>query len=118
MLKKAIPVLHVTSSAAAEEYYCGKLGFTLEFIYRPDVTLPDPAYMGVMRDGAGLHISSFPGDGVAGSAIYIDVDDVDAIHKELVGKGVLTEGGPIDQTWGRRELMLRDADWNRITFGQ
>jgi hypothetical protein len=104
---------------AAEDYYCQKLGFTLEFVYRPDVTLADPAYMGVMRDGATLHISSFPGDGVAGSALYIDVDDVDALHRELAGKGVRVEGGgPIDQSWGRRELMLRDADWNRVTFGQ
>ena len=50
--------------------------------------------------------------------IYIDVDNVDALHRELVEKGVQIEGGPVDQTWNRRELILRDADWNRITFGQ
>jgi extradiol dioxygenase family protein len=28
MFKFAIPVLHVTSSAAAEEFYCDRLGFS------------------------------------------------------------------------------------------
>ena len=35
MFKFAIPVLHATSSAAAEEFYCDRLGFTLAFAYRP-----------------------------------------------------------------------------------
>jgi len=35
MLKLAIPVFHVSRSAAAEAFYCGKLGFTWQFAYRP-----------------------------------------------------------------------------------
>jgi hypothetical protein len=35
-------VLHVSSSAAAEEFYCTRLGFRVRFAYRPDETVPDP----------------------------------------------------------------------------
>jgi len=34
MFKFAIPVLHVSSSAAAEKFYCGQLGFNQSFVYR------------------------------------------------------------------------------------
>jgi hypothetical protein len=65
-LKQAIPVLHVSSSAEAEDFYCNRLGFQRGFAYRPDATRPDPCYMGFTRDGVWLHISSFSGDGVSG----------------------------------------------------
>jgi len=35
MFKFAIPVLHATSSGAAEEFYCDRLAFKQTFAYRP-----------------------------------------------------------------------------------
>ena len=116
MLKFAIPVLHVTSSAAAEVFYCDKLGFQQRFVYRPDQGRPDPCYMGVMRDGVWLHLSSFTGDGVSGCAVYLAVANVDEMHAELVAKGVPIDTGPVDQTWGNREMYVKDADRNSIRF--
>jgi catechol 2,3-dioxygenase-like lactoylglutathione lyase family enzyme len=116
MFKSAIPVLHVASSAVAEEFYCGRLGFRRGFAYRPDPAKPDPCYMGLTRDGVWLHVSSFSGDGVSGGVVYMAVEDVDALHAELVGKGVLIDTGPIDQTWGNREMYVKDPDGNSIRF--
>src|SRR5688572_27022248 len=99
MLKFAVPVLHVRKSKAAEQFY-GKLGFRREFAYRPDGSKPDPCYMGLKRDGVWLHVSSFPGDGRSGAVVYVAVEDVDALHRELVAKGVAIDTGPVDQTWG------------------
>jgi len=62
MFRSAIPVLHVGNSAAAEEFYYKLLGFRQNFAYRP-FGGPDPCYMGLTRDGAVLHVSSFSGDG-------------------------------------------------------
>ena len=118
MFRFAIPVLHVSSSSAAEEFYCGRLGFRREFAYRPGGTKADPCYMGLARDGAWLHLSSFAGDGVAGGVVYLAVDDVDALHEELIAKGVPIDTGPVDQTWGNRELYVRDGDRNSIRFIQ
>ncbi|MCA1579844.1 MAG: VOC family protein [Acidobacteria bacterium] len=112
----AIPVLHVESSAAAAEFYCGRLGFRKGFAHRLDEAKPDPCYFGVSRDGVWLHLSSFSGDGVSGGVVHLEVDDVDAVHAELVARGVPIDSGPMDQTWGARELYVKDADRNSIRF--
>jgi uncharacterized glyoxalase superfamily protein PhnB len=114
--KFAIPLLHVTNSAAASDFYCRGLGFKLEFAHRFDPSKPDPCYMGVSREGIWLHLSSFPGDGVPGGVANILVDNVDALHAELVAKGVSIDSGPVDQTWGTREMYVKDADHNSIRF--
>ncbi|MBI3567987.1 MAG: ACT domain-containing protein [Gemmatimonadetes bacterium] len=116
MLREAIPVLHVSSSVAAEEFYCDRLGFERLFAYRPIAGDPDPCYLGVARDGAVLHLSSFGGDGVAGNVVFVRVDDVDALHAELVAAGVAIDTPPVDQSWGNREMYVRDADRNSIRF--
>ncbi|MFN2577735.1 MAG: glyoxalase superfamily protein [Pyrinomonadaceae bacterium] len=116
MLKHAIPVLHVSSSTEAEKFY-GRLGFRQEFAYRPFGGV-DPCYMGFSRDGAQFHASSFSGDGVSGGVVVLIVDDIDAIHSELLAKGVPIDTGPVDQDWGNRELYIKDPDRNSIRFTQ
>lgn len=118
MLKSAIPVLRISSSIASETFYCDRLGFSRTFAYRPDETRPDPCYLGLLRDGVQLHLSSFSGDGVFGSAIYIRVEEVDALHAELAAKEVPIALEPTDQTWGNREMYVKDPDGNSLRFTQ
>jgi len=117
MLEGAVPIVHVSESIVAEAFYCGALGFEKRFAYRPSPAA-DPCYMGVQRDGAVLHLSSFSGDSVAGTAVYVRVDNVDALHAEFTAKGIAIALPPTDQTWGNREMYLRDADGNCIRFAQ
>jgi catechol 2,3-dioxygenase-like lactoylglutathione lyase family enzyme len=72
--------------------------------------------MGLMRDGVILHLSSFPGDGVAGGVVNFIADDVDELHAEFVRKGVPVELPPTDQSWGNREMYVQDPDGNSIRF--
>jgi uncharacterized glyoxalase superfamily protein PhnB len=118
VLKLAIPLIHVSSSKAAEELYCKGLGFMLLSVTRPDPARADPCYMAVMRDDVVLHLSSFSGDGVPGGVANIFVEDVDALHAELKGRGVRIDLSPTDQTWGNREMYVKDADRNCIRFLQ
>lgn len=119
MFQTAIPVIRVSASIAAEEFYCKRLGFTLLSSWRPDETKEDPRYMTLAREGARLHVHSFPSGGTLGAAaVYVFVDDVDALYAELISKGVSVGNPPIDQTWGTREIGIRDADRNIVTFGQ
>ena len=118
MFKVAIPVLHVASSEVAEEFYCQKLGFERRFAYRIDETKSDPCYMGLCRDDAWIHVSSFSGDAVPGGVVYLIVDDVDQLHASLVAQGVATDLEPTDQTWGNRETYVKDPDGNSIRFIQ
>jgi len=117
VLKFAVPVLHVSSSVAAEQFF-KRLGFQQEFAMRLDDSKTDPCYMGFKRDAVLLHVSSFPGDGVSGGVVYVGVDDVDAIHRELVTRNVSIDTAPVDQTWGNREMYVKDADRNSIRFSQ
>jgi len=118
MLKLAVPLLHVSNIAAAEDFYCNRLGFRREFAHRADDAMPDPCYMGISRDGVWLHLSSFSGDGVSGSVANLIVDAVDPLHTEFVAKGVRIAVEPVDQTWGTREMYVKDADGNCLRFIQ
>jgi len=118
MFKVAVPLLHVSCIADAERFYCGQLGFKNEFAHRPDGVSADPCYMGISRDGIWLNLSSFPGDGVAGGVANVVVDDVDALHREFLSRDVFIDLPPVDQTWGSREMYVKDADRNCLRFMQ
>ena len=45
-----------------------------------------------------------------------NVEDVDALHAEFVARGVKIDTGPVDQTWGTREMYVKDADGNSLRF--
>ena len=118
MIHGVTPVLGVSDSRAAEEFYCGKLGFELQFAYRPFRDHDDPCHMGVKRDDAVMRVSSFSGDGVPRTSVIIWTDNVDVLHEEFVSKGVQIDMGPTDQVWGLREIHVRDADENKLVFAQ
>lgn len=115
MIKLAVPLLHVSNSAA-QKFYCGKLGFRLEFAHRGEPAQTDPCYMGLSRDGVWIHLSSFSGDGVAGGVVNLLVDSVDELHAEFAAKGVAIAVEPVAQTWGTREMYVMDADGNCLRF--
>ena len=118
MFRRAIPLLHVSDSVAAERYYCIGLGFQQRFAYRPDDPQAEPCFMGLVRDGVVLHVSSFLGDGVPGGVATFIVEDLDALHTEFVTRGMPIDLEPTDQSWGNREMYLRDPDGNSIRFIQ
>lgn len=115
---KALPLLHVSSSANAEAFYCGQLGFMLESTYRPHPPAPDPGFLSVVRDGVHLHLSSFADDGGFGGVVAFAVRDVDALYAEFQARGIPIALPPTDQTWGNREMYIRDPDGNALRFLQ
>jgi uncharacterized glyoxalase superfamily protein PhnB len=116
VIKLAVPLLHVADAAAAQEFYCGKLGFRLEFAHRSDESMANPCYMGLSRDDVWIHLSSFSGDGVAGGVVNLVVDSVDELYAEFVARDVVIDVEPVDQTWGTREMYVKDADGNCLRF--
>ena len=118
MIKAAIPIIRVRSSVHAQAFYCEKLGFILAFAYRPDPTRSDPCYMGLHRDGVQIHVSSFEANGPTGMSVAFHAESVDSLHAEFESKGVPIHMPPTDQTWGNREMYLRDPDDNKLAFLQ
>lgn len=121
-LSRVVPILKVTNIDASLAFYA-MLGFATDFRY--EATPTGPYYAGVSRDGVQLHLSTHGGDGVIGTAVYCYVDDIDALFRELIGRGLTVPGnpdspvedGPVDQTWGMREFYVRDPDGNALRFG-
>ena len=118
MLKKAIPLLHISDSLTAESFYCNTLGFKLAFIYRPHEGLQEPAFLGFTRDGVWLHASSFSGDGIAGNVASFVVESVDDLYQEFLAKSATIDLVPTDQSWGNREMYMTDPDGNSLRFLQ
>lgn len=90
------------------------------------VLLRGPSYAYFQREGAGLRLLAHdnPAEiapGTRGFRYYVDVSDVDAIHREL--KPVLDAMpigqvyGPVDQPYGQRELLIHAPDGDLLVFG-
>jgi uncharacterized glyoxalase superfamily protein PhnB len=116
MLQSATPVICVSKSADAEDYYCRILGFEKVFAYRPDPNRTDPCYLGVRRDGVTLHLHSFKPERAGKTDTFITVADVDKLYAELSSRGARCELPPTNQSWGNREIGIRDQDGNALVF--
>ena len=117
--KIALPILAVKSSDAAEDFYGGKLGFRTAYAYRPKPEQRDPCWLGVVRDGAHVVLSSFSGDGTPGSrSLQIYVENVGAVQRELRAAGVACGDELMDQDYGNLEFQVRDPDGNQLIFAQ
>jgi uncharacterized glyoxalase superfamily protein PhnB len=116
MITGAIPVIAISDSVRAEDYYCRVLGFQRMFAYRPDANKSDPCYLGVVRDGVGLHLQSFKPQRAGMTDAFFWVVDVDALHAEVSARGAVVQLPPTQQTWGTRETGIRDPDGNALVF--
>ena len=103
------PVLHVADVAATTAFYRDVLGFTSDF--------GDETYAVVWRDNSAIHFVRDSGR-PTGVHLFQWVKDVDAYHKEIVGRGAVVTMAPTDQPYGIRELGLRDVNGVAIVFGQ
>jgi uncharacterized glyoxalase superfamily protein PhnB len=106
------PVLSVSDLPAAIKFYTDQLGFRVGF------TAGDPVRVAGVGLGFGsLHLrSGTPNPGSA--AVYLVVDDVDALYEQQVKNGVAIPTAPQSQPWGLREYQVRDLDGYTLTFGQ
>jgi uncharacterized glyoxalase superfamily protein PhnB len=116
MITSAIPVIAVSDASRAEDYYCRVLGFEKMFAYPPDATKGGPHYIGVARDGVWLHLQSYKPERAGMTDAFLWVVDVDRLHEEVAGRGAVVQLPPTDQTWGTREVGIRDPDGNVLVF--
>src|SRR5580704_12700809 len=112
------PFMHVDDMDRALAFFTGILGF--------ETFLREANYAYLQRDTVGFRILEQRGkDGAPPGnrrfAYYIDVCDVDQLYAELKPKlDTLPSGdvyGPVDQSYGQRELLVLAPDGNLIAFG-
>jgi uncharacterized glyoxalase superfamily protein PhnB len=112
MLVGAATIFTVRDLAASVAYYRDTMGFTVTFQYG------EPAFYACLcRDEVAIHLRAgvrwTPGNG----AIAIFVNDVDALHGELVARGANVLNPPQDYPYGMRDFDVADPDGNHLTFG-
>ncbi len=115
-LSPAIPVLRIFSVDKAKEFYLDFLGFTLEWEHRFEENTP--LYARIKRSDLILHLSEHHGDATPGSTVFVPVDDIEALHSELIAKRY-TYARPGVETvdWGQ-ELEVIDPFGNHLRFCQ
>ena len=112
------PFMHVTDIEQAVAFFRDILGF--ELLHRHG------GYAYVHRETVGFRLLEGTGEdaappGTRRFAYYIDVHDVDRLYAELKPKLDTLPArdvyGPVDQSYGQRELLVLAPDGNLIAFG-
>lgn len=118
-----IPILVVREMAEAIAFHTHVLDFQLAFAWPEDA----PIYAGLSRDADEMHLSLTPGSGRYGHCFAMVLcDDVDALFAQYRTRGLSVptradspvHQGPLDQSWGTREVYIDDPSGNTLIFQQ
>lgn len=118
------PTFRYRDPAALLSWLCDTVGFTVHSRHPADgpVQHAELAFgssmimIGAVRDDAhGARVGGPGQDG--GKALYIAVEDVEALHARVVASGVVIEEGLTDRDYGSREFACRDPEGNLWCFG-
>ncbi len=107
---------------AAIRHYTEVLDFVITW---PEDTAESPV-VDLGHEHTELQLTTHESEHLFGSVANIWVPDVDSLFAEYKKRGLNTSGklhspvhqGPVDQTWGRREFYVTDADGNTLRFCQ
>jgi len=114
-LAAGIPIFSIFDVDRACEFYCDYLGFTVDFEHRFGENTP--LYMQVSRSSCVIHLSEHHGDATPGSALRVEVADVDDFIGELKKKPYrYAKPGIIDQPWNMQESTITDPFGNKLVF--
>jgi len=118
-----VPILAVREMAEAIAFDTQVLDFRLDFAWSEDA----PIYAGLRRGGAEMHLALARGGSRSGpcSALVL-CDDVDALFATFRARGLAVpirpespvHEGPLDQSWGTREVYIDDPSGNTLIFQQ
>jgi uncharacterized glyoxalase superfamily protein PhnB len=117
-----IPLFKVHDMSAAIRHYTEVLDFVMTW---PEDTADSPV-VDLGHEQLELQITTLESNQLFGSAAYAWVEDVDALFARFKARGLDTAAkpnspvhqGPVDQTWGRREFYVTDADGNTLRYCQ
>jgi catechol 2,3-dioxygenase-like lactoylglutathione lyase family enzyme len=120
VLTSAEPQLFVGDTGASCDFFTGKLGFAVDFIYGDP-----PFYAQVRRDAARLNLRHVDHP-VFDQALRecedllsaaITVDDVEQLYAEFQATGVSLHQALRREPWGAQTFIIKDPDGNLVLFG-
>lgn len=115
------PQFVVTDVVKSAEYYRDVFGFKI-YGYWHD----PPVYAIVGREYVEIHFGKSDNEGSQSNLIarkhgldaYIFVEGVDALCDEFTRKGAEIIEGPVNQSYGNREFLVRDCNGFVLAFGE
>jgi catechol 2,3-dioxygenase-like lactoylglutathione lyase family enzyme len=115
---KLIPLLRCENLQEAIWFYTHVLDFVLKY---PELA-NDPWGVDLVNAEAELILAKM--DGTPKVAVYVHVDDVDAVFKKYIDRGLVlpndanspVHNSPVNQTWGLREFYVNDPSGNTLRF--
>lgn len=112
---EVVPIFRIFSVEKALDFYVGYLGFHED--WRADTDGGPPLFLQVSRGGIRLRLSEHHADCSPNSAIFIQMQDVIALHAELTAKPyAYMRPGLDDGALGARQVTVTDPFGNRIHF--
>ncbi len=121
-LLRVAPYFPVADVAASASHYERAFGFQTEY-----AAGSPPEFAMVGRDGFTLMLRRVaepsrirPSEAQGGTwDAFFWVDDADALHAELAGRGASVVYGPlVQEAYSMREFAVRDSDGHVLGFGQ
>jgi uncharacterized glyoxalase superfamily protein PhnB len=117
---KIIPLLRVLNIKEAIAFYTAVLDFVLK---DPDDAENDWG-INLLNGNAELQLTKGEEDQKLGIAIYVLVNNIDALFEKYISRGLDTSlkkdspvhQGPLHQTWGTREFYVNDPSGNTLRF--
>lgn len=113
----AIPILRIQDERIARGFYLDYLGFTVEWEHRFEPSMP--LYTRLSRSGTTIDLSEHHGDGTPGTAIWIPVADLRALHGALSRNSHSRVRPGIDKdSPGGPTMSVTDPFGNELRFCQ
>ena len=107
MTTDIVPIFHVADVRRSVEWYA-RLGFVQVFEHRFEPGMP--AYVGIRRDDAQIHLSEHVGDAVPRGLAYVWVEAVDPLAEIF--------GAEVDEMPWARDFEVSDPDGNRLRIAE
>ena len=113
MSDRAFPIISVRDLGAVRAFY-EQLGFVQTYQFPPD---GEPGFVTMERGGSSIGIGAGGATDDDRFALWVYVDDVDALLERLRGAGAPVVAEPEDQPWGERVAQLRDPNGTLVYLG-
>ena len=95
----------MTSWERSKRFYVDGLGFHVDWEHQFEPGFP--VFTQLTRNGLSFFLTEHTGDCQVGGAAYFVVDDVDALYREISGRGIRPAEPPEDTPWQTREIVAQ-----------
>jgi uncharacterized glyoxalase superfamily protein PhnB len=99
---RSIPVIEVSDSAEATEFYVDVLGFEIMWVWRHS---PESlAYLQIRKEDLVIRLKEV--EKAVPAEVYFAIKDVDEVKNLIVSKGIQNTGEVVEKPWKMRELKV------------